>query len=168
MQDLMVFCSLQPLPNDEFTKEMMMSIAAPGMRRMGSYHLKSKSDWKNLPDDEKIAEIVLVGADDPAEYEVPAEGMVEIHTRVGDQYRPCQFQVIELGPGRKGVLAVPTAARSKLLEMAEEALAGNVAGAVVVHPTKQECCARAERSEPIGECTCGVMCMCTCCGCDLN
>ncbi len=168
MQGLMVFCSLQPLPNDEFTKEMMASIAAPAMRRMGSYQLKSKSDWRSLLDNEQIAEIVLVNVDDPAEYEVPPEGLCPILTRVGDDYRQCQFQVIELRASRKGVLAVPTAAGAKLAEMAEEALVGNVPGAVVVHPTKQECCIRAERGEPTGECTCNAMCMCTCCGCYLN
>ena len=168
MQDLMVFCSLQPLPNDEFTKEMMTSIAAPAMRRMGSYVLKSKSDWRSLLGNEQIAEIVLLGVDNPAEYDVPSEGICPILSRVGDDYRTCQFQVIKLGTGRKGVLAVPTLAFSKLSEMAEEALAGNVQGAVVVHPTKQECCARAEKGELIGECTCNVMCMCTCCGCHLN
>ena len=51
----------------------------------------------------------------------------------------------------------------------DEALDGKHPNVVVVRSTdKPECCTRMSEGQPMGDCQCSIMCMCGCCGCNLN
>jgi len=106
----MVFCSTEPIPNDAATRAILRAVAEPMGRNVKGHVLKSKSDWRAFLKREGVAEIVLFGVDDPAEYDVPTRGMIEMQTLIGDQLVPFKFQVI----GRQGVLVIPTSVTTKV------------------------------------------------------
>jgi len=87
---------MERVPNESFPQEDVVAIAklASADEAKGMV-MKSKTDWKRLLGKPDVAQIVLVGADDPAEYGVPIEGLTRMSTFFGNKLAPCHFQIVE-------------------------------------------------------------------------
>jgi hypothetical protein len=117
MSKVVAFCSTQRVPNDEFTEEMLRAIAGLAYLQAKGYQLKSKSSWKSLLNDPEVGQIVLLGVEDPAEYEVPLEDLVDISTVAGRYVIPTKCQIIN----RTVVLVVPPASSFQSVGVSEPA-----------------------------------------------
>lgn len=106
MSKQIVFCSTQRIPNEEFPESLLVSLAGLSMMNAVGCRLKSKSGWKSFLTNEEVGEIVLLGVDDPSEYEVPLEDLTDILTYAGDYLIPTKCQIVN----KKIVLVVPPAA----------------------------------------------------------
>ena len=104
MYKTVVFCSTQPIPNESFPQATIEAVARSfaAKKAMGCV-LKSKSGWKQFLSDAEISEIVLVGVDNPSEYEVPLDDLTPMLTDINGELVQCNFQVVD----GKGILLLP-------------------------------------------------------------
>jgi hypothetical protein len=118
MYKTVVFYSDREIPNDGFTQETMQAVASYfAANKIMSVSSESKSDWKKFLEQDDVSEIVLVGVNDPGEYEVPLDGLTDMLTDVNGHLVPCKFQVID----RKGVLIFSKAEYDRTETIAEAA-----------------------------------------------
>jgi hypothetical protein len=101
MSKTVVFCSTHPLPSESFPEAMLRDVARSfNADKSVGFLLKAKSDWKQFLNDAELGEIIIVGVDDPSDYEIPLDGLTPMSTHVNNKLVPCKFQIVE----RKGVL----------------------------------------------------------------
>lgn len=101
MSKAVIFCSTQRIPSEIFPKVIVEEVTRSLARdKAMGFVLGSKSDWKQFLNDPEVSEIVLVGVDNPDDYEVPPDGLTPMTTHINNRLIPCKFQTIK----KKGIL----------------------------------------------------------------